>query len=51
MRDLDKFNTKDRIKTEQPSNLNIPSMSRSRLQSPTGSVFILNYKKSESKTL
>ncbi|CAD8066438.1 unnamed protein product [Paramecium primaurelia] len=43
MRDLDKFNTKDRIKTEQPSNLNIPSMSRSRLQSPTGS--------SESKTL
>lgn len=40
MRDLDRINTKDRIKTEQPSNLHIPSMSRSRVPSPTGSVFI-----------
>ncbi|CAD8095855.1 unnamed protein product [Paramecium sonneborni] len=43
MRDLDKLNIKDRFKTEQPSNLNIPSISRSRIHSPTGS--------SESKTL
>ena len=40
MRDLDKFNHKDRFKTEQISNLNIPTLSRSRIHSPTGSVLI-----------